>query len=94
MIYYTETIMKGEIDREKILLPETNLRIVAEKVCCQPEKKIKKEWARNSKMGEKTAKKAGKNGRESRFLPEKKVKIRPKKCFSPTFGVSRAKKKH
>ena len=45
-------------------------------------------------MGEKTAKKAGKSGRESRFLPEKKVKIRPKNCFSGTFAVSRAKKKH
>ena len=59
-----------------------------EKVYCQPEKKIKKEWARNSKMGEKTANKAGKSGRESRFLPEKKVKIRPKNCFSGTFAVS------
>ena len=78
--------------RKKILLPEKNLRIVPEKVYCQPEKKIKKEWARNSKMGEKTAKKAGKSGRESRFLPEKKVKIRPKNCFSGTFTVSRAKK--
>ena len=64
-----------------------------EKVYCQPEKKIENEWARNSKMGEKTAKKAGKSGRESRFLPEKKVKIRPKNCFSGTFAVSRAKKK-
>ena len=68
--------------RKKILLPEKNLRIVPEKVYCQPEKKIKKEWARNSKMGEKTAKKAGKSGRESRFLPEKKVKIWRKNSFS------------
>ena len=44
-------------------------------------------------MGEKTAKKAGKSGRESRFLPEKKVKISPKYCFSGTLPFLGQKKK-
>ena len=80
--------------RKKILLPEKNLRIVPEKVYCQPEKKIKKSGREISKMGEKTAKKAGKSGRESRFLPEKKVKISPKYCFSGTLPFLGQKKKH
>ena len=78
--------------RKKILLPEKNLRIVPEKVYCQPEKKIKKSGREISKMGEKTAKKAGKIGRESRFLPEKKVKISPKYCFSGTLPFLGQKK--
>ena len=78
--------------RKKILLPEKNLRIVPEKVYCQPEKKIKKSGREISKMGEKTAKKAGKSGRESRFLPEKKVKISPKYCFSGTLPFLGQKK--
>ena len=63
-----------------------------EKVYCQPEKKIKKSGREISKMGEKTAKKAGKSGRESRFLPEKKVKISPKYCFSGTLPFLGQKK--
>ena len=43
-------------------------------------------------MGEKNAKKAGKSGRETRFLPEKKTEIRPKKRFSPTFAFLAQKK--
>ena len=78
---------------KKILLPEKNLRIVPEKVYCQPEKKIKKSGREISKMGEKTAKKAGKSGRESRFFPEKKSQNKPKILLLGHFAVSRAKKK-
>ena len=45
-----------------------------------------------SKLGEKTAKKAGKSGRETRFFPEKKVKISPKYCFSGTLPFLGQKK--
>ena len=80
--------------RKKILLPEKNLRIVPEKVYCQPEKKIKKSGREISKLGEKTAKKAGKSGRESRFLPEKKTKIWPKIGFSGKMAFLAQKKKN
>ena len=54
-----------------------------EKLSFQPEKNLRIKWARNSRIGEKGAKKAGKRGRESQFLSEKKAEMSPKSASRP-----------